>query len=426
MGEGTFENNPKNKNTITKNETETTTLIEGMASNENNHNGNGNDATGQGKHDNDGNASNGSANKDGEQYAQDPGMEYADSSAHSNLYVKNLPESVDDTTLHRLFAPYGTVISSFVMVDGATRHSRGFGFVKFANVDMAMKAIQAMHNRQLADRQLVVKFANSDAIPRSDQGSGGTPSDNIFVKCLPPEYIEDNLRALFSQYGNVADCKLLLAADNSSRCQGLVRFSHVEEAHRAIQFTNGRVPLGGTTPLIVRYADTPSEKARKQRVAIDTRGMQQYAYQKPYGQLPASLTPMPNDMPMSNGMHGDPQVWSGMQHRIGANGMPVTSIVVKGLPQDSDDVLLYRLFAPHGAITSVKTLRDETGKCKGIAFVNFVHSQEAARGVQANDGKQIGDRLLKVFLQGDRQPDRGRMQQMHGTHQDAFVVGLSG
>merc|ERR1719343_1212839 len=118
-----------------------------------------------------------------------------------------------------------------------------------------MKAIQAMNNRQLAERQLVVKFANSDAIPRADQGSGGTPSDNIFVKCLPPEYIEDNLRALFSQYGNVADCKLLLAADNSSRCQGLVRFSHVEEAHRAIQFTNGRVPLGGTTPLIVRYAD---------------------------------------------------------------------------------------------------------------------------------------------------------------------------
>ena len=88
----------------------------------------------------------------------------------------------------------------------------------------------------------------------------------------------------------MADCKLLLAADNSSRCQGLVRFSAVEEAHRAIQYTNGRVPLGGTTPLIVRFADTPTEKARKQRVTLDNRNMGPFAFAKAYGQLPSSLS----------------------------------------------------------------------------------------------------------------------------------------
>lgn len=362
-------------------------------------------------------------------YMMDPSMgEYAhasDGSAHSNLYVKNIPENIDDSTLHRLFAPYGTVISSFVMVDAATRQSRGFGFVKFANVDMAMKAIQAMNGQQFGDRQLVVKFANSDAVPRSDPMSGGTPSDNIFVKCLPQEYSEENLRALFGQYGMVSDCKILLAADNSSRCQGLVRFSAVEEAHRAIQFTNGRVPVGGTTPLIVRFADTPSEKARKHRVAMDTRGMA-YGYQKPYNQLSTSL----EGMQMSSGMgpiHGDPtQVWSNMQHRMGGNGgmAPVTSIVIKGLPDTADDLLLYRMFAQHGAITSVKTLRDEAGKCKGIAFVNFCHAQEAARAVASNDGKHIGDRhVLKVFLQGERPGDRNlRGMPMHGTG-EAFVIG---
>jgi len=360
------------------------------------------------------------------------GMEYVpqhtDPNAHSNLYVKNLPENVDDTILHNLFAPYGIVISSFVMVDGATRQSRGFGFVKYANVEMAIRAIHNMNNMMIAqDKQLVVKFANSDAMPRSDHSGGGTPSDNIFVKCLPLEFTEDDLRNLFGQYGTVADCKLLLAADNSSRCQGLVRFSGIAEAQHAIAQANGLIPMHGSSALIVRFADTPTEKARKHRVAMDhTRhGLQPYPFQKPYGSLPASL----EGMPMPNGMgtmHGDPSqvAWSphhqGMGHGIRGNGMgTVTSIVVKGLPQDSDDLLLYRLFAPHGAITSVKTLRDDTGKCKGIAFVNFCHAQEAARGVQANDGKQVGDRMLKVFLQGERQSERGRP--MHNG-QEGFVM----
>ena len=51
--------------------------------------------------------------------------------------------------------------------------------------------------------------------------------------------------------------------------------------------------------------------------------------------------------------------------------------------------------------------------------MNFCHAQEAARGVQANDGKQVGDRMLKVFLQGERQSERGRP--MHNG-QEGFVM----
>ena len=337
--------------------------------------------------------------------------QHADPGAHSNLYVKNLPDSWDDATLHSMFAPHGLVMSSFVMVDGATRQSRGFGFVKYASVDMAVRAIHAMNNYQAApDRHLVVKFANSDAMPRSDHSGGGTPSDNIFVKCLPPEFTEDNLRDLFGHYGRVADCKLLLAADSSSRCQGLVRFSDVTEAQNAIAQANGLVPIHGRSALIVRFADTPSEKARKLRVAMDTRGLPPYGFQKGMGM---------------GAMHGDPPQLAWAPHHQGmGHGMrgAVTSIVVKGLPQDSDDLLLYRLFAPHGAITSVKTLRDDAGKCKGIAFVNFCHAQEAARGVQANDGKQVGERMLKVFLQGERQSDRGPRPMHHHHGQEGFVM----
>jgi RNA recognition motif-containing protein len=47
----------------------------------------------------------------------------------TNVFVKYLPAELDDAGLKDLFAPYGDIISSKVMVDHQTGSSLGYGYV---------------------------------------------------------------------------------------------------------------------------------------------------------------------------------------------------------------------------------------------------------------------------------------------------------
>ena len=64
---------------------------------------------------------------------------------HSNVYVKNLADDVDEPALQAAFGRFGAVESCCVIRDVSTNASRGFGFVKFATVAQAASAIGAMH-----------------------------------------------------------------------------------------------------------------------------------------------------------------------------------------------------------------------------------------------------------------------------------------
>lgn len=66
----------------------------------------------------------------------------------TNVYVKNLLESVTEDYLHTMFSQCGTVSSVVVMRDGMGR-SRGFGFVNFCHPENAKKAVETLNGRLL-------------------------------------------------------------------------------------------------------------------------------------------------------------------------------------------------------------------------------------------------------------------------------------
>ena len=71
-----------------------------------------------------------------------------------NIYVGNLPWTVDDSGLEQIFAEHGTVTSAKVITDRQTNRSRGFAFVEMS--DGAENAIQALNDTEVEGRKLVV------------------------------------------------------------------------------------------------------------------------------------------------------------------------------------------------------------------------------------------------------------------------------
>ena len=80
---------------------------------------------------------------------------------------------------------------------------------------------------------------------------------------------------------------------------------------------------------------------------------------------------------------------------------PVTGswcIFVYNLPENCEDSLLYQLFSPHGAISSVNLIRDMDGKCKKFGFVNMVNYEEAYQAIlHLNDFVVQGKKLQVSF-----------------------------
>lgn len=54
----------------------------------------------------------------------------------TNIFVKFLPHNIGDDYLHKLFAPYGSVVSAKVMVDPYSQESLGYGYAKQKEYDV--------------------------------------------------------------------------------------------------------------------------------------------------------------------------------------------------------------------------------------------------------------------------------------------------
>jgi RNA recognition motif-containing protein len=85
------------------------------------------------------------------------------------LYVGNLPYSVGDSELQRLFEAHGSVVSAQVIIDRDTGRSKGFGFVEMGNDSEAQAAIADMNGKEVDGRSLTV----NEARPKPEGGGGG-------------------------------------------------------------------------------------------------------------------------------------------------------------------------------------------------------------------------------------------------------------
>jgi RNA recognition motif-containing protein len=85
------------------------------------------------------------------------------------IYVGNLPWSVDEEGLKKLFAEYNPEEVTLIK-DKYSGRSKGFGFVTISDEEAAKKAVESMNEKEIEGRPLKV----SEARPMEDRKSDFT------------------------------------------------------------------------------------------------------------------------------------------------------------------------------------------------------------------------------------------------------------
>lgn len=88
------------------------------------------------------------------------------------IYVGNLHYDVREDILSDLFAEFGEVVSTRVVIDRETNRSKGFGFVEMADDNAGENAINALSGKEVNGRALKISKANPPA-PKGQRSGGG-------------------------------------------------------------------------------------------------------------------------------------------------------------------------------------------------------------------------------------------------------------
>ncbi|GMH28050.1 hypothetical protein Nepgr_029893 [Nepenthes gracilis] len=91
----------------------------------------------------------------------------------TNLYIGYLPPTLDDDGLVRLFSTFGDIVMAKVIKDRITQLSKGYGFVKYSNVEQANAAIVSMNGYRLEGRTIAVRVAGKPPQPTGPQALPG-------------------------------------------------------------------------------------------------------------------------------------------------------------------------------------------------------------------------------------------------------------
>ena len=86
-----------------------------------------------------------------------------------NIYVGNLPGTINENDLRESFQAFGEVATASIIKDKFSGDSRGFGFVEMPNKAEAEKAISALNGKDMKGRTARV----NEAKPRTEGSRSG-------------------------------------------------------------------------------------------------------------------------------------------------------------------------------------------------------------------------------------------------------------
>lgn len=233
----------------------------------------------------------------------------------------------------------------------------------------------------------------------------GQPSDNLFITGLPSDFDEARLREIIGAYGNITTCRLLPPNPMKSGSACMVRFAAIDEAKWIVENLNGNIPQGLTDPVEVKFAVSRDQMKGKDGGKgfgkdFGKDGWGPYGKDGGKGEMGFGKGKGKDDM--GKGKKGKCSVRTLLDGLCTAGALPggqkyendENTLFVGGLPYDTTDCDLYKMFSPFGGIApkGVRAMVDrDTGLCKGIGFVNFMDYSVAQMAIATLNGTTMPD-----------------------------------
>uniref|UniRef100_A0A915J6H6 RRM domain-containing protein n=1 Tax=Romanomermis culicivorax TaxID=13658 RepID=A0A915J6H6_ROMCU len=135
-----------------------------------------------------------------------PGVAKSAEEQFRKIFIGGLTFTTTDEMLKEFYGQYGEIVDCIVMKDPATKKSRGFGFVTFAESDSVDKAMSSRPHT-IDSRQVEPKRA----IPRESSGKAESNLSvkRLYVSGVRDDHTEEMFREHFGQYGNVVEIEIM-------------------------------------------------------------------------------------------------------------------------------------------------------------------------------------------------------------------------
>ena len=314
-----------------------------------------------------------------------------------NVIVNYIPPDITETFLQNMFGSCGSIVGCKLMRDKTSGVSLGYAFVNYSHEEEAARAIEKFDGQQLSSKKIRVSYAR----PSSEE----IKNANLYVSGLPKAVSENDLKTWFGVYGTIISSKILMLENGESRGVGFIRFDKRAQAQAAMEALNG-VSLAPGSTLSVKFANPPKGPQSQQmnpfnlQSPLNVGGVGPIHHETANNRFSPMGTPggFSRGAPNFNAPHpaSDPNLLATLhlhspsnQHCVFVYGLPTS------VEETENELLLYRLFAPHGAILSIFAK-------KGVnyGFVNMIRYDEALKAVMNLNGyfvQQHNTRLQVSF-----------------------------
>ncbi|KAM9545860.1 CUGBP Elav-like family member 1 isoform 42-T48 [Salvelinus alpinus] len=200
------------------------------------------------------------------------------------MFVGQIPRSWAEEQLRELFEPYGAVYEINVLRDRSQNppQSKGCCFITYYARKSALEAQNALHNMKILSgmhHPIQMKPADSEK-------NNAVEDRKLFIGMISKKCNENDIRLMFSPYGQIEECRILRGPDGLSRGCAFITFTARQMAQSTIKSMHQSQTMEGcSSPIVVKFADTQKDKEQKRIAQQLQQQMQQLNAASMWGNL---------------------------------------------------------------------------------------------------------------------------------------------
>lgn len=297
-----------------------------------------------------------------------------------NVFVKNLPSTIDNKSLYDVFSVFGNILSCKVLPD--EKGGSGRGYVHYESAESASDAIQKINGTTFDERVVTVM----PFVKRNERASVANWT-NLYCKNVPKEWNEEKLKEIFAPFGEIQN--ISIARDGSGASKGFGFINYVEHpcAQAAVDvLTANPIVTELNEQLIVNRFQSKNERSRELKTLYQQR----------------------REETMKSNQN--------------------KNLFVKNIADDATDAEFEAEFSKFGPIVRFKVVRDEKGGCRGFGYVLYDNAESATAAMNSLSGITFKGKPLSVHYHQNKEVRQAMLNNRNGfmSSNSGFYPGYNG